>query len=213
MTVANGYGFCYIPIWLCVNIEANSFSTQASNSTATQALTVAATAVTAAYDTAAADTLLGTLYTSRKPQQHLLATGVSSCEEPGSAHEQTCKISREELPNPIKQRQDELRKKNFFVSLPLWWRLLISVDSCAEWGWPDTLGTIQGVGKWKCLHCDLSRDIMWNIARALGNPSGFPSVSGYISQYIPPLVTIETQYLSGVCYVYCSNPVAFPCFS
>jgi hypothetical protein len=60
-----------------------------------------------------------TLYTSRKPLQRLLATGVPSCEEPGSAHEQTFKISREELPHPIKQRQDELRKRNFFVSLPL----------------------------------------------------------------------------------------------
>ena len=86
-----------------------------------------------------------TLYTSRKPLQHLLATGVPSCKEPGSAHEQTCKISREELPHPIKQRRDELRKWNFFFSLPLRWRLLISVDSCAEWGWPDTLRTIQGV--------------------------------------------------------------------
>ena len=85
-----------------------------------------------------------TLYTSRKPLQHLLAAGVPSCEEPGSAHEQTCKISREELPNLFKQRRDELRERNFFVSLTLWWRLLISVDSCAEWGWPDTLGTIQG---------------------------------------------------------------------
>ena len=83
-----------------------------------------------------------TLYTSRKPPRHLLATGVPSCKEPGSAHEQTCKIFREELPHPIKQRRDELRKINFFVSLPLWWRLLISVDSCAEWGWPDTLGTL-----------------------------------------------------------------------
>ena len=89
-------------------------------------------------------TPLFTLYTSRKSLQHLLATGVSSCEEPGSAHEQTCKISREELPHPIKQRRDELRKKIFFGSLPLWWRLLISVNSCAEWGWPDILGTIQG---------------------------------------------------------------------
>ena len=62
----------------------------------------------------------------------------------GSAHEQTYKISREELPHPIKQRRDELRERNFFVSLPLWWRLLILVDSCAEWGWPDTLGIIQG---------------------------------------------------------------------
>ena len=88
--------------------------------------------------------LPATLYTSRKPPRHLLATGVPSCEEPGSAHEQTCKISREELPHPIKQRRDELRKNNFFVSLPLRCRLLISVDSCAEWGWPDTLGTIQG---------------------------------------------------------------------
>ena len=35
-----------------------------------------------------------------------------SCEEPGSAHEQTCKISRE-------------------------------VDTCVEWGWPDTLRTIH----------------------------------------------------------------------
>ena len=82
-----------------------------------------------------------TLYTSRKPLQHLLATGVPSCKEPGSAHEQTCKISREELPHPIKQR-------NFFVSLPLRCRLLILVDSCAEWGWPDTLGTIQGGQCW-----------------------------------------------------------------
>ena len=86
-----------------------------------------------------------TLYTSRKPLQHLLATGVPSCEEPGSAHEQTSKFSREELPHPFKQRRDELRERNFFVSLTLWWRLLISVDSCAEWGWPDTLGSIQGV--------------------------------------------------------------------
>ena len=88
----------------------------------------------------------GTLYTSRNPLQHLLSTGVPNCEEPGSAHEQTCKISREELPNPIKQRRDELRKRNFFVSLPLQRRLLILVDSCAEWGWPDTLGNIQGEG-------------------------------------------------------------------
>ena len=48
-----------------------------------------------------------TLYTSRKSLQHLLATGVPNCEEPWSAHEQTCKISREELPHPIKQRRDE----------------------------------------------------------------------------------------------------------
>jgi hypothetical protein len=54
-------------------------------------------------------TSICTLYT--------LATGVPSCEEPGSAHEQTCKISREELPHPIKQRRDEQRKFNFFVSL------------------------------------------------------------------------------------------------
>jgi hypothetical protein len=67
-----------------------------------------------------------------------LAKGVPSCEE------QLFKISREELPHPIKQRQDELRKRNFFVSLPLWCRLLILVDSCAEWGWPYTLGIIQG---------------------------------------------------------------------
>ena len=85
-----------------------------------------------------------TLYTSRKPLQHLLATRVPSCEEPGSAHEQTCKISREELSHPIKLRRDELRQRNFFVSLPLWCRLHILVDSCAEWGWPDTHGTIQG---------------------------------------------------------------------
>ena len=78
---------------------------------------------------------VSTLYTSRKSLQHHLATGVPSCEEPGSTHEQTCKISREELPNPIKQRPDELRKKHFFVSLALWCRLLILVDSCAEWGW------------------------------------------------------------------------------
>ena len=86
-----------------------------------------------------------TLYTSRKPLQRLLATGVPSCEEPGSAHEQTCKISKEELPHPIKQRRDDLRKRNFFVFLSLQCRLLILEDSCAEWGWPDTLGTIQGV--------------------------------------------------------------------
>ena len=73
-----------------------------------------------------------TLYTSRKPLQHLLATGVHSYEEPGSAHEQTCKISRKELPHPFKQRQDELRERNFFVSLTLWWRLLISVDSTLQ---------------------------------------------------------------------------------
>ena len=86
----------------------------------------------------------GTLYTSRKSLQHLLATGVPSCEEPWSAHEQICKIFREELPHPIKQRRDELRKINFFVSLPLRCRLLILEDSCAEWGWPDILRTIQG---------------------------------------------------------------------
>ena len=63
-----------------------------------------------------------------------------------STNEQICKISREEPPHPLKQRRDELRKGNFFVSLPLWWRLLISVDSCAEWGWPETPGTIQGGG-------------------------------------------------------------------
>ena len=85
-----------------------------------------------------------TLHTSRKPLQHLLATGVPSCEEPGSVHEQTCKISREELPHPNKQRQDEMKKRNFFFSLPLRCRLLILVDSCAEWGWPYTLETIQG---------------------------------------------------------------------
>ena len=90
--------------------------------------------------------LAGTLYTSRKSLRHLLTTGVASCEEPGSAHEETCKISREELPHPIKQRRDELRKTDFFVSLPLRCRLFISVDSCAELGWPDILGTIQGAG-------------------------------------------------------------------
>ena len=92
-----------------------------------------------------------TLYTSRKPLWHLLATGVPSCEEPGSAHEQTCKISREELPHPIKLRRDELRKINFFVYLPLRCRLLISVDSCAEWGWQDILGTMQG--DYYCHYC------------------------------------------------------------
>ena len=62
---------------------------------------------------------LDTLYTSRKPLRHLSATRVPSREEPGSAHEQTCKISRVNLPHPLKQRQDELRKRNFFVSAPL----------------------------------------------------------------------------------------------
>ena len=57
---------------------------------------------------------------------------------PAKSPERSCPI-------PIKQRQNELRKRNFFVSLPLRCRLLILVDSCAEWGWPDTLGTIQGV--------------------------------------------------------------------
>ena len=51
-----------------------------------------------------------------------------------SAHEQTCTISREELPRHLKQKQEKLRKDNIFVFLPLWWRFLISVFSCAEWG-------------------------------------------------------------------------------
>ena len=48
-------------------------------------------------------------------------------------------------PHPIKQRRDELRKIYFFVSQPLWWRLLILVDSCSEWGWPDTLPSLQPI--------------------------------------------------------------------
>ena len=48
---------------------------------------------------------------------------------------------------PLKQRQDEQVKENLFVSLPYWWRLLISEDSWAEYGWQDTLGTIQGSGE------------------------------------------------------------------
>ena len=48
------------------------------------------------------------------------------------------------MPLLLKQRRNELRKRTFFVSLPLRCRLLILVDSYAEWGWPDTLGTIQG---------------------------------------------------------------------
>ena len=55
--------------------------------------------------------------------------------------------------HPIKQRQDELRKRHFFVSLPLQCRLLILEDSCAEWGWPDTLGTIQGAKPWEHMSC------------------------------------------------------------
>ena len=43
-------------------------------------------------------------------------------------------IFSEELPRPIKQRRDELRKKNFFVSLHLQYGLLILVDSYAEGG-------------------------------------------------------------------------------
>ena len=39
------------------------------------------------------------------------------------AHEQTVQISREELPQPRKQRQNELEKLKFFVSLPFWRRL------------------------------------------------------------------------------------------
>ena len=49
------------------------------------------------------------------------------------AHEQTYKISREEPPHSLKQRQDELRKGYFFVSRSLWWRLLISVlNGCGQ---------------------------------------------------------------------------------
>ena len=48
-------------IWLHVRIAANIFSTPASNSTATAAFTLGATAVTAAYDTAAAHKFLGKL--------------------------------------------------------------------------------------------------------------------------------------------------------
>ena len=46
-------------LWLRVNIAANTFSTQAFHFTATAAFTLAATAVTAAYDTASEDPLLG----------------------------------------------------------------------------------------------------------------------------------------------------------
>ena len=36
-----------------------------------------------------------------------------------SEHEQTCKIAREDLPHPLKQRQDELRKGKSIVSATL----------------------------------------------------------------------------------------------
>ena len=57
---------------------------------------------------------------------------------------------------------------------------------------------------WECLYCDLSRDIWWNIAWALwkipwASPLGFPSGSGYISLYIPPLLTIQIQYFVLYC--------------
>ena len=86
-----------------------------------------------------------TLYTSRKPLQHLLATGVPSCKEPESAHEQTCKISREELPHPLQtETRWTEREATLCLSDPLVKALHFCLDSCTEWGWPDTLGTIQG---------------------------------------------------------------------
>ena len=86
-----------------------------------------------------------TMYTSGKSLWHQLQGA-------WSAHEKTWKISREELPHPLKQRHDELWKKNFFFSLPLPWRVLISTDSCTKWCWPNTLRTIQG-GKDTIFHC------------------------------------------------------------
>ena len=50
-------------LWLCVNIAANTSSTQAITSTATAGVTLAAIAVTTAYATAASDPLLGKLVT------------------------------------------------------------------------------------------------------------------------------------------------------
>ena len=44
-------------LWLRDNIAANTFATQASHSTATEAFTLAAIEVTVAYDTAATDQL------------------------------------------------------------------------------------------------------------------------------------------------------------
>ena len=41
--------------------------------------------------------LSNTLYTSRKPLQHLLATGVPRCKEPGSAHEHMSTWTHEHL--------------------------------------------------------------------------------------------------------------------
>ena len=60
------------------------------------------------------------------------------------------------------------------------------------------------LANWECLYCDWSLDKLWNIAWALGKsrapPSWFPSGSGYISQYIPPLVTIQIQSLAHMFY-------------
>ena len=132
-----------------------------------------------------------TLYTSRKPLRHLLATWVPSCEEPGSAHEQTCKISREKMPHPLKQRRDELRKRNFFVSLPLWRRLLISADSSAEWGWPDI-----GLADIPYIDRDISH------FRYIGPLYGWPT-SRILTWYIAPLniSASPSQILSEICRV------------
>ena len=57
---------------------------------------------------------------------------------------------------PHKTETRWTEKERFFVSLPFLWGFLISVDSYAECGWPDTLGTIQGV-----YHTDLYWGRFW----------------------------------------------------
>ena len=75
--------------------------------------------------------------------------------------------------NTIFSRIAKLSEQNTQLTLPI----LISLE-CQCWNC-----------NWECLYCDLSREIRWNIAWALEFPSG----SGYISLFIPPLVPIQIQ--------------------
>ena len=65
-----------------------------------------------------------------------------------SAHEQTCKYSREELPHPLKQRQDELRKVNPFVYLPLWTRLVEAPHICRLLCWRGVARYSRNYNRW-----------------------------------------------------------------
>ena len=71
------------------------------------------------------------------------------------------------------------------------------------------------LGKWECLYCDWSQDILWNIAWTLLEVPwallmGFPSGYGYISKYIPPLVKkqihhiilINLNFISSIYYLW-----------